>query len=388
MRKKALHLLSGIAAATMLAGVLNPFPAQAAVEFGWEVIDGNYYWYENGVKQGLEGRGKEIFDPGTNAWYWLDSIDGGKKATNKDLYQESKADDAGNIGKWVRYDANGHMVKGWDTNANGTYYFDPVYGTMAKGSHVIDGKLYCFDKGTGIGSGAEVSWDGINGWVFINGNQYWYENGQRQGTTGRGKEIFDPDSGYWYWLDAVDDGRKAVSKDLYQESYAGEWAENADGTGKWVRYDSAGHMVKGWDTNENGTYYFEEVTGTMAKGIRIIDGKSYEFDKNTGIFVGEAAPEPTTAPTQAPTPVPTEAPTPVPTVAPTPVPTEAPTPVPTEAPTPVPTVAPTPVPTVAPTAAPSAEPKPTAPSFNGGTSGSGTIVGKILDHFDLSDSDN
>ena len=235
MRKKALHLLSGIAAATMLAGVLNPFPAQAAVEFGWEVIDGNYYWYENGVKQGLEGRGKEIFDPGTNAWYWLDSIDGGKKATNKDLYQESKADDAGNIGKWVRYDANGHMVKGWDTNANGTYYFDPVYGTMAKGYHVIDGKLYCFDKGTGIGSGAEVSWDGINGWVFINGNQYWYENGQRQGTTGRGKEIFDPDSGYWYWLDAVDDGRKAVSKDLYQESYAGEWAENADGTGKWVR---------------------------------------------------------------------------------------------------------------------------------------------------------
>ena len=159
-----------------------------------------------------------------------------------------------------------------------------------------------------------------------------------------------------YWLDAVDDGRKAVSKDLYQESYAGEWAENADGTGKWVRYDSAGRMVKGWDTNENGTYYFEEVNGTMAKGIRIIDGKSYEFDKNTGIFVGEVAPEPTTAPTQAPTPVPT--------------------------------VAPTPVPTVAPTAAPSAEPKPTAPSFNGGTSGSGTIVGKILDHFDLSDSDN
>ena len=142
-------------------------------------------------------------------------------------------------------------------------------------------------------------------------------------------------------------------------------------------------MVKGWDTNENGTYYFEEVNGTMAKGIRIIDGKSYEFDKNTGIFVGEVAPEPTTAPTQAPTPVPTvaptpvptEAPTPVPTVAPTPVPTVAPTPVPTVAPTPVPTVAPTPVPTVAPTAAPSAEPKPTAPSFNGGTSGSGTIVG-------------
>ena len=41
----------------------------------------------------------------------------------------------------------------------------------------------------------------------------------------------------WYWLDAVQGGAKAVSKDVYQESYAGQFAENADGTGKWVRYD-------------------------------------------------------------------------------------------------------------------------------------------------------
>ena len=39
---------------------------------------------------------------------------------NKDVYQES------NGGKWVRYDANGHMIKGWDTNDDGTYYFDLV----------------------------------------------------------------------------------------------------------------------------------------------------------------------------------------------------------------------------------------------------------------------
>ena len=66
-------------------------------------------------------------------------------------------------------------------------------------------------------------------------------------------------------------GAKTVSKDVYQESEAGDWAENADGTGKWVRYDAKGHMVKGWDTNNDGTYYFDQVYGTMAKGIVTID---------------------------------------------------------------------------------------------------------------------
>jgi len=42
------------------------------------------------------------------------------------------------------------MVKGWQTTDQGTYYFDPVYGTMAKGNAVIDGATYYFDVNTGI----------------------------------------------------------------------------------------------------------------------------------------------------------------------------------------------------------------------------------------------
>ena len=44
-----------------------------------------------------------------------------------------------------------------------------------------------------------------NGWVEENGKKYWYEKGVKQGTTGRGKEIYDPDSDAWSWLDAVHD---------------------------------------------------------------------------------------------------------------------------------------------------------------------------------------
>ena len=297
MRKRIDRRIGSFLLAMALAVTAGRIPAKAAVDNGWETVDGGSYWYENGVKQGTEGRGKEIYDPASDAWYWLDSVGGGRRAVSKDVYQESPAgnwaDRADGIGKWVRYNEQGQMIKGWDINENGTYYFDPVYGTMAKGYAVIDGELHYFHKITGVE--APCGWDGINGWVVvenIDGNSYWYENGVRQGydpdnSAYRGKEIYDPESDAWYWLDNVDQGKKAVGKDVYQESAAGDWAELPDGTGKWVRYDAQGHMMKGWNTNENGVYYFDPVYGTMAKGIVNIDGKEYEFDKITGVLLGE-----------------------------------------------------------------------------------------------------
>ena len=46
------------------------------------------------------------------------------------------------------------MIKGW--TADNTYYFDPVYGTMAKGTRTIDGVEYVFDEGTGLRVSGEV----------------------------------------------------------------------------------------------------------------------------------------------------------------------------------------------------------------------------------------
>jgi glucan-binding YG repeat protein len=120
---------------------------------GWKSLAGCDYWFENGQRQGCSTdasyRGKEIFDAASDAWYWLDNVDAGKKAASKDVYQESLADDEGNIGKWVRYDADGHMIKGWQYTDEGTYYFDLTYGTMAKGTVEIDGKKYTFDSASG-----------------------------------------------------------------------------------------------------------------------------------------------------------------------------------------------------------------------------------------------
>lgn len=253
------------------------YTAKYGEKNGWVEENGKKYWYENGVKQGTEGRGKEIYDPDSDAWYWLDAVQGGAMTVNKDVYQESAAgqwaDRPDGTGKWVRYDENGHMVKGWQTTDKGTYYFDLITGAMAKGAGDIDGVPCAFDEYTGIALDGQ--------WLTIKGADFWYEKGVRQGLEGLGKEIYDPASDAWYWLDAVDQGKKATSKDVYQESEAGQWADRADGTGKWVRYDAQGHMIKGWSADKR--YYFDPIYGTMAKGDAVIDGRTYHFDKNTGI---------------------------------------------------------------------------------------------------------
>ena len=156
------------------------------------------YWYEGGIRQGTTkdpkgvigdgtNRGREIYDPNTDGWYWLDSCYDGAKACNKEvwvpyIYQnernckdpeiEANANNSGSMrdqvidciknkkGKWVRYDANGKMYKGWYTvegadaeiypnQVGNRYYYDPQTGLMAKGRQIIGGQEYYFNEETG-----------------------------------------------------------------------------------------------------------------------------------------------------------------------------------------------------------------------------------------------
>ena len=269
-----------------------PTATPASGYTGWKTVNGKDYWYENGVKQGTTGRGKEIYDSGSNAWYWLDANQGGAKAVNKDVYQES------NGGKWVRYDANGHMVKGEDCQNGKWYYFEPVTGAMIKGPWTLpDGRKVYYDPKTGIMQYGSVAvnnqlyyFDPVYGkmtsgtpgnfWYTIDGKSYWYENWVRQGwqpsnANYRGKEIYDPASGAWYWLDSVQQGAKAVSKEVYQDSNGG----------KWVRYDANGAMIKGWYAQDGKRWYYDLNTGAMYKGWSTIDGQTYHFDETTGVLI-------------------------------------------------------------------------------------------------------
>ena len=278
--------------ATPTATPVKPTATPASGYTGWKTVNGKDYWYENGVKQGTTGRGKEIYDPDSDAWYWLDANRGGAKAVSKDVYQES------NGGKWVRYDANGHMVKGEDCQNGKWYYFEPVTGAMIKGPWTLpDGRKVYYDPKTGIMQYGSVAvnnqlyyFDPVYGkmtsgtpgnfWYTIDGKSYWYENWVRQGwqpsnANYRGKEIYDPASGAWYWLDSVQQGAKAVSKEVYQDSNGG----------KWVRYDANGAMIKGWYAQDGKRWYYDLNTGAMYKGWSTIDGQTYHFDETTGVLI-------------------------------------------------------------------------------------------------------
>ena len=177
---------------------------------------------------------------------------------------------------------------------------------------------------TALWEGKNVQFD-----TGADGKSYWFEDGVKQGTyddpkgvmgdgTVRGREIYDPVTNEWYWLDSVYDGAKAVGKEVwmpYMYQQEGDWDEekiaaNAAASGdmaqfvldsinnkqgKWVRYDENGAMLKGWVTIEEGselakvyedqvgnTYYYDNRTGLMARGKVTLGGVTYEFDELTG----------------------------------------------------------------------------------------------------------
>ena len=59
---------------------------------------------------------------------------------------------------------------------------------------------------------ATASQSGYTGWVYQNGERYWFDSG----TMARSKEVYDPNSDAWYWFDA--DGTMAHDKDVYLSS--------------------------------------------------------------------------------------------------------------------------------------------------------------------------
>lgn len=118
--------------------------------------------------------------------------------------------------------------------------------------------------------------DKKNGWYYENGKKYWYD----YGVMARDKEVYDPASNAWYWFDA--DGTMATDKDVFIPTSPDR------STGKWVRYDENGGMVKGEDFRYGGWYWFDPITGEMLKGFINIpvagdpEGKWVYYDEING----------------------------------------------------------------------------------------------------------
>lgn len=196
---------------------MNAFGNKEFVNGGhWVTKNGQKYWRDS---DGSLARSKEIYDPESNAWYWIDPD--GTMAHDKDVYLRS------NGGKWVRYDSNGHMIKGEDFRYGVWYNFDFTTGAMSKGM-------------TYLSNG--------NKWVY-------YDMVTGKMAHGEAYLNFDKEHSGWYLFDNITGAR-----------CTGDIFIRANG-GKWVRYDQkTGKMVKGLQKQNGLWYYFDPVTGAMAHG--------------------------------------------------------------------------------------------------------------------------
>ena len=140
-------------------------------------------------------------------------------------------------------------------------------------------------------------------WISQNGLDFWVEHGEIQGTsddpkgvrdtqyngTVRGREIYDPISDGWYWLDACRMGAKATGKEVWMP-YVFQDEKPGSTNGKWVIYDEDGKMVKGWCFRVGrGWYYYDHRTGSMAKGWKLFGNGAYGylFDRETGVLIDD-----------------------------------------------------------------------------------------------------
>lgn len=235
----ALGIISTLLLAMCVVPTAHAVPTAPSSDYtGWVEDGGTPYWFDNGVM----ARSKEIYDLGSDAWYWIDAD--GTMARDKDVYLRS------NGGKWVRYDSNGHMVKGEDYRYGGWYYFNTTTGAMAKGMTYLRASG---DK-----------------WVY-----YDWTTGQM--AHGEKYVNYDAEHTGWYLFDQYT-GAMAHG-DVFVRSNGG----------KWVRYDRiTGKMIKGLHYQDNAWYYFDKTTGAMAHGRAWVpDWNKYAyFDSVTGRFTG------------------------------------------------------------------------------------------------------
>lgn len=216
---------------------------------GDTVVDGRSYCFDASTGEArtgfvTEGGVTRLFDP-TNCWlvqgwFWTD-------------------------GAWYFCDDNGVVQTGFVSSDGDTYYLG-TDGRMLTGWQLIDGSWYYFTEDGAMATGWCAIWgewylmapDGrmLTGWQWSN-NAWYYLNASGAMLTG-----WQAIDGEWYYLDPSD-GAMAV-----------DWLQDGD---YWYYLDpSSGAMVTGW-LYWGGDWYYFDPSGSMATGVRTIDGQTEYF---------------------------------------------------------------------------------------------------------------
>ena len=157
-------------------------------------------------------------------------------------------------GKWVRYDENGIMLKGWvkiegalaecySDQAGNVYYYDQKTGLMAKGDVTINGVQYHFDEITGVLDSGEVTQQ-----KYVCTSQKTYINGVLNSET-----IYDERGNELKTIRYRTDGSSYIQEEwqydergneIYYKSYAGTWNDSDKYSEYYYEYDADGNKIK------------------------------------------------------------------------------------------------------------------------------------------------
>ena len=206
---------------------------------GWRLEGGNWYYYKSNGSKATgwikpDSSWYYLYGDGAMAKGWLKDNGNWYYLKSSGAMQTSWLKDSG---KWYYLQGDGHMVTGFKL-IDGSKYFLDASGAMRTSWFQISGQWYFFNSGGSM----------LTGWISNNGWYYLHSNG-------------------------------VMAKGLL----------NAHGYTYYLRSD--GKMATGWVTEGANTYYFNHISGRMAKDTVIngweIDADGIRGEKIAGSISGK-----------------------------------------------------------------------------------------------------
>ncbi|WHS05651.1 KxYKxGKxW signal peptide domain-containing protein [Ligilactobacillus salivarius] len=289
-------------------------PSNAQMQFGWQNINNNKYYFDNvsgamttgqkyikgnwylfdnqGVmqtgfqkianqnktayynKEGQMQFGQKYVD---NHWYLFDEVTGAMQTGFQKIANQNKT---------VYYNKKGQMQFGQQTVGNNSYLFDKVTGAMQTGFQNL--APYGQNKVVYYASNGQMQ----HGQKYVDNHWYLFDEAtgamqtgfQNLAPYGQNKTVYYASNGQMQF------GQKYINNHWYLfDRTTGEMAigfTNIPDQNKTVYYSEdkskLGQMQFGWQDLNNGRYYLDTVTGAVQKGQKNIGGYWYNFDKVTG----------------------------------------------------------------------------------------------------------
>lgn len=180
---------------------------------GWQLIDGNWYYYENDGTMRVNAWAKD-----SKGWVWLDTS--GKITKNKWIKDS---------GKWYYLQNDGYMAASKWVKTVGYWYYLKSDGVMAVNEWTKDSKGWMWMDANG-----KIT---KNKWIKDRGKWYYLQN---DGYMAASKWI--KSGGYWYYMKSG--GQMAAS----------EWIKSGD---YWYYLNASGHMLTGTHSINGKSYTFD-----------------------------------------------------------------------------------------------------------------------------------